>query len=80
MSAFQATPNNQLNTTSAPYYQYDAAGNLSVVPAPLGSSYTYDLEGHLAQVVGLASVGYLYDGDGRRVAKAVGGAAHQLYR
>ncbi len=57
---------NQLNVAG---YVYDAAGNLTTVPAPGAANYTYNAENQLTSTAG---VNYTYDGDGNRVQKSNG--------
>jgi len=70
---------NQINTTSSPYFAYDAAGNATSAPSPVGASYTYDAENHVTQVAASSTVGYVYDGDGKRVEKTSGDSAYKLF-
>jgi RHS repeat-associated protein len=51
--------------TSAPDYQYDAAGNMTY-DATASLSYTFDQENRLT---GAGGYGYIYDADGNRVEK-----------
>jgi RHS repeat-associated protein len=58
--------------TSAPDYQYDAAGNMTFNATPPTQTYTYDQENRLT---GAAGYTYTYDGDGNRVRKSNGNLA-----
>lgn len=71
--------NNQLQSSSPPYFGYDAAGNLTSIPAPASASYSYDAEGHIRQAVTGSTWNYVYDGDGRRVEKLNSGVVSKLY-
>jgi RHS repeat-associated protein len=57
--------------TSAPDYQYDAAGNMTY-DATASLSYTFDQENRLT---GAGGYTYTYDGDGNRVRKSNGNTA-----
>jgi len=58
---------NQISSPSG--YVYDAAGNLTTVPAPGSASYTYNAENQVTLAQGVT---YTYDGDGKRVQKSSG--------
>ncbi|HXN74379.1 MAG TPA: RHS repeat-associated core domain-containing protein [Candidatus Acidoferrales bacterium] len=60
---------NQVTTTG---YSYDASGNMTSEPTPIGYTYSYDAENHLTQAAGTSSGtwNYVYDGHGLRVEKS----------
>ena len=67
-SASQYSANNQLITGT-----YDEVGNQTLVNA---NTLSYDAEGRLASVTSMGTTeSYVYDGDGRRVAKWMGGSS-----
>ncbi len=60
---------NRVTTTG---YSYDAAGNMTSEPSPIGYTYSYDAENHLTQAAGTptGTWNYVYDGNGLRVEKS----------
>ncbi len=63
------------NQISGGGYAYDAAGNMTQMPAT-GGTLTYDAENRLVTASGGT---YTYDGDGRRVKKVAGGPTTTTY-
>ena len=66
-----ADAHNWIHATSAPDYQYDAAGNMTY-DATASLNYSFDQENRLT---GSNGYSYTYDGDGNRVRKSNGNTA-----